>query len=276
MHDARVRRGRTSGAAPPTSPRATVVVRRAGAQPEPHRRARRDRRRRASRSSPSRRSRCSRPATRSSQPGQPLGARPDLRHQSIHARDDRRAPRRHRASPLPTVGDTIDALARARSTRRVAHDIVVFSGGSSVGERDLILDVLRARGERASFTASRSSPASRRCSARSAGTPVFGMPGYPTSCLSNAYMLLVPFLRKMARLPPWEPRTIDAAARPPHRLSAGPASVLHGARRRTAAPSPRSRRRATSRAWRTPTATSKFRSDVDIVEAGTVVTVKFF
>ena len=28
------------------------------------------------------------------------------------------------------------------------------------------------------------------------------MPGYPTSCLSNAYMLLVPFLRQMARLPP--------------------------------------------------------------------------
>jgi len=24
------------------------------------------------------------------------------------------------------------------------------------------------------------------------GKPVFGMPGYPTSCLSNAYMLLVP------------------------------------------------------------------------------------
>ena len=34
------------------------------------------------------------------------------------------------------------------------------------------------------------------------GKPVFGMPGYPTSCLSNAYMLLVPALRAMARLPP--------------------------------------------------------------------------
>ena len=34
------------------------------------------------------------------------------------------------------------------------------------------------------------------------GKPVFGMPGYPTSCLSNAYMLLVPALRRMAHLPP--------------------------------------------------------------------------
>ena len=28
------------------------------------------------------------------------------------------------------------------------------------------------------------------------------MPGNPTSCLSNAYILLVPFLRAIARLPP--------------------------------------------------------------------------
>ena len=29
--------------------------------------------------------------------------------------------------------------------------------------------------------------------------PVFGMPGNPTSCLTNAYVLLVPFLRRLAR-----------------------------------------------------------------------------
>ena len=40
------------------------------------------------------------------------------------------------------------------------------------------------------------------------GTPFFGMPGNPTSCLSNAYILLVPFLRAVARLPPHAPRTV--------------------------------------------------------------------
>jgi molybdopterin biosynthesis enzyme len=40
------------------------------------------------------------------------------------------------------------------------------------------------------------------------GTPFFGMPGNPTSCLSNAYVLLVPFLRATARLPPYAPRTV--------------------------------------------------------------------
>jgi molybdopterin biosynthesis enzyme len=34
------------------------------------------------------------------------------------------------------------------------------------------------------------------------------MPGNPTSCLSNAYILLIPFLRATARLPPHQPRTL--------------------------------------------------------------------
>ena len=41
------------------------------------------------------------------------------------------------------------------------------------------------------------------------GKPVFGMPGYPSSCLSNAYMLLVPALRLMARLPPHHAHTVQ-------------------------------------------------------------------
>src|SRR5262249_1675604 len=44
--------------------------------------------------------------------------------------------------------------------------------------------------------------------ARVGTTPFFGMPGNPTSCLSNAYILLVPFLRATARLPPHAPRTM--------------------------------------------------------------------
>ena len=44
------------------------------------------------------------------------------------------------------------------------------------------------------------------------GKPVFGMPGYPTSCLSNAYMLLVPLLRRMAHLPPHRPRSVSVPA----------------------------------------------------------------
>ena len=40
------------------------------------------------------------------------------------------------------------------------------------------------------------------------------MPGNPTSCLSNAYILLVPFLRATARLPPYRAAHRPRAARP--------------------------------------------------------------
>jgi len=35
------------------------------------------------------------------------------------------------------------------------------------------------------------------------------MPGYPTSCLTNAYVLMAPMLRRMARLPPEVPRSVE-------------------------------------------------------------------
>jgi molybdopterin biosynthesis enzyme len=40
------------------------------------------------------------------------------------------------------------------------------------------------------------------------GKPFFGMPGYPSSCLSNAYILLGPAVRRIARLPPRIAKTI--------------------------------------------------------------------
>jgi molybdopterin molybdotransferase len=37
---------------------------------------------------------------------------------------------------------------------------------------------------------------------------VLGLSGYPTSCLSNAHVFLIPLLRTAARLPAWEPRRV--------------------------------------------------------------------
>ncbi|HVZ24205.1 MAG TPA: molybdopterin-binding protein, partial [Vicinamibacterales bacterium] len=47
---------------------------------------------------------------------------------------------------LPRAADTIDALS-ASIDAALDHDLLIFSGGSSVGERDLIMDVLVKRGE---------------------------------------------------------------------------------------------------------------------------------
>ena len=104
------------------------------------------------------------------------------------------------AVAYPTAIDTIEALEDAVDTC-LENDLLVFSGGSSVGERDLTLDVLERKGE-VLFHGIAVKPGKPTVFGRIGDTPVLGMPGYPTSCLSNAYMLLIPLLRKMANLPP--------------------------------------------------------------------------
>lgn len=117
------------------------------------------------------------------------------------------------ATAISTARDTVEALHQAIDSC-LGHDLIVFSGGSSVGERDLILDVIRERGE-VRFHGIAVKPGKPTLFGMLGGRPVFGMPGYPTSCLSNAYILLVPALRRMARLPSSAPRrlTMPLAAR---------------------------------------------------------------
>jgi molybdopterin biosynthesis enzyme len=79
-------------------------------------------------------------------------------------------------------------------------DVVLVAGGSSVGERDYILDTIEARGT-VRFQGIAIKPGKPTIFGIVDGTPVFGMPGNPTSCLSNAYLLVAPLLRTIARLP---------------------------------------------------------------------------
>jgi molybdenum cofactor synthesis domain-containing protein len=123
------------------------------------------------------------------------------------------------AVPMAPAGDELPALTAALDAA-ARHDAVVFSGGSSVGGRDLMLDALRARGTIV-FHGIAVKPGKPTLFGRVGSTPVFGMPGNPTSCLSNAYMLLVPFLRALARLPPWRPTIVRAPLARPIRAAAG-------------------------------------------------------
>jgi molybdenum cofactor synthesis domain-containing protein len=106
--------------------------------------------------------------------------------------------------PRRPAQDTVDALLASLDACRDA-DLIVFSGGSSVGERDLVVDAIAARGTMI-FHGIAVRPGKPTAFALVGDRPFFGMPGNPTSCLSNAYILLVPFLRAVARLPPHAPR----------------------------------------------------------------------
>lgn len=101
---------------------------------------------------------------------------------------------------FPITGDSLEAV-RASLDKALSADMVVTSGGSSMGEKDLIINVLEECGE-VFFHGIRIKPGKPTTFAVVGGKPVLGMPGYPTSCLLNAHLLLGPAVRKMARLAP--------------------------------------------------------------------------
>ena len=92
--------------------------------------------------------------------------------------------------PRRVARDTLEDLERAVQEAQ-SDDLIVFSGGSSVGERDLILDVMRAHGTLV-FHGLAIKPGKPTAFGLMGSVPFFGLPGYPTSCLSNAYILLAP------------------------------------------------------------------------------------
>ncbi|MEM2969978.1 MAG: molybdopterin-binding protein [Candidatus Bathyarchaeia archaeon] len=108
----------------------------------------------------------------------------------------------------PVVPDSIRELKTAVK-RFLDHDLIVFSGGSSVGECDLLVKVIEENGK-VVFHGVQIKPGKPTLFGLVEDKPIIGMPGYPTSCLSNAYIFLVPAVRKMARLPPIEPKTVKA------------------------------------------------------------------
>lgn len=116
--------------------------------------------------------------------------------------------RAHGGVPMngKTTPDSLPELVKTFESTGAA-DLIMFSGGSSVGERDLILDALRQAGD-VVFHGIAVKPGKPTILGKVGGKPVLGMPGNPTSCLSNAYLLVVPMLRRMARLPEYVPRTI--------------------------------------------------------------------
>ena len=112
-------------------------------------------------------------------------------------------------SPKPRgiVLDEHEALQKALDGA-LSEDLVLFSGGSSVGETDILVDILRERGE-ILFHGIQVKPGKPTLCGKVDGKLVVGMPGYPASCLTNAYALLAPVLREMARVPPENERHLD-------------------------------------------------------------------
>jgi molybdenum cofactor synthesis domain-containing protein len=99
-----------------------------------------------------------------------------------------------------TMEDKIESI-KASLLDASRFDLGVFSGGSSVGVKDLFAEVIEEKGE-IYFHGVKTKPGKPTLFGKVGNTLVFGMPGYPTSCLNNSYVYLIPAIRKMARLEP--------------------------------------------------------------------------
>ncbi len=89
------------------------------------------------------------------------------------------------------------ALLRSALEKALAFgDVVVLSGGSSVGERDHMVNVVASMpGAVVHAHGIAISPGKPTLIASIGGKPVFGLPGHPVSALVVAQVFLAPFLR---------------------------------------------------------------------------------
>ncbi|WP_135821015.1 molybdopterin molybdotransferase MoeA [Halostella litorea] len=113
-----------------------------------------------------------------------------------------------RAEYRDVVTDDRAAL-RAAVQRDLTKDVVVTTGGSSVGERDLIPEVVADLGEVLVHGVALK-PGHPVAFGVVEDTPVLMLPGYPVACIVNAVQFLRPALKRAGRLPLHDHPTVEA------------------------------------------------------------------
>lgn len=111
------------------------------------------------------------------------------------------------------VGDDLDALKKNLEAALMDSDLILLSGGSSVGVKDYTSQVM------GSFPDSRIlvhglavKPGKPTVIARVQGKPVFGLPGQPASAMVVYKAVVAPFIRQLMGEAPLEITGITAAA----------------------------------------------------------------
>ena len=102
-----------------------------------------------------------------------------------------------RITPLGPVPDDLGALGQALETAASA-DVIVTSGGASVGDHDLVRPALEAWGAEIDFWRIAMKPGKPLLVARKGGQIVLGLPGNPVSSYVTAFLFLLPLLRALS------------------------------------------------------------------------------
>lgn len=100
---------------------------------------------------------------------------------------------------LGIVPDEVDAtVAAIRKARASGADILLTTGGASVGDYDLVQRGLKAEGLALSFWRVALRPGRPMMNGRLGSMQVLGLPGNPVSAYVCAFLFLVPLIRKLA------------------------------------------------------------------------------
>jgi molybdopterin molybdotransferase len=101
-------------------------------------------------------------------------------------------------SDLGIARDRVEDIAAAvRRARASGADILLTTGGASVGEHDLVQRALAAEGLALSFWRVALRPGRPMMHGRLGGMQVLGVPGNPVSAYVCAFLFLVPLLRRL-------------------------------------------------------------------------------
>jgi molybdopterin molybdotransferase len=100
---------------------------------------------------------------------------------------------------LGVVGDRLDeTVAAVRKARELGADILVTTGGASVGDYDLVQKAFVAEGMELSFWKIAMRPGRPLMHGRLGATHVLGLPGNPVSSYVCSFLFLVPLIRRMS------------------------------------------------------------------------------
>jgi len=114
--------------------------------------------------------------------------------------------------------DDEQVIRRAAAKAFGEYEVVIFTGGVSMGEKDLVAGALAAEGFSQIFHKISLKPGKPVLFGKSGGTLVFGLPGNPVSAAVTYELIVRPALMKMAgRRPIHRPRVEAVLAGPPPR-----------------------------------------------------------
>ncbi len=119
---------------------------------------------------------------------------------------------------LPLVRDDAAQVEAAFAEAAATADLVVSSGGVSVGEHDLVKPALERLGLEARFWRVWMKPGKPLLFGRLRGRPCFGLPGNPVSSMVCFHLFVRPALGKMLGLPEARWRLPEVSARLAHEV----------------------------------------------------------